>query len=397
MSLGREGPTVQIGASIGKLVGDVLKIPKRSYGALIASGAGAGLAAAFNAPLAGFLFVMEELKREMSPITYGTALLGSVCSVAVTRYLLGQSPSFQLVSPEVPPLIALFPILLLGGIAGLIGIAFNRGLLGVLVVRDKLKCPKWLAGLIVGVVSGLLLIYFPAVTGGGHHLIAELLRGHLEAKDVLLFALAVVVVKLAFTALCYGTGVPGGIFAPMLAIGAFLGYAYGFLVHQISPGLNFTVEGFATIGMAAVFAGSVRAPLTGVVLIVEMTAEYKLLYALLVGSFAAYALAELLGDEPIYEALLERDIHAQTSHQADGDLPEVIEFIIEPDSEMDGRKIKDLEVPEGALITGVIRQDRNLVPRGSTQLLAGDAVTLVLDGDNLSTSIRIHDMAKAPS
>ena len=101
MSFGREGPTVQMGASVGKLVGDVLRVPKRSRDSLIAAGAGAGLAAAFNAPLAGFLFVMEELKREMSAITYGSALIASVCAVAVTRYSMGQRPSFQLVSQEV--------------------------------------------------------------------------------------------------------------------------------------------------------------------------------------------------------------------------------------------------------------------------------------------------------
>jgi CIC family chloride channel protein len=396
MSLGREGPTVQIGAAFGKLLGDILKVPKRSYGALIAAGSGAGLAAAFNAPLAGFLFVMEELKRDMSPVTYGTALLGSVCSVAVTRYLLGQAPSFQLSSPDVPPLSALVPIVFLGALAGLAGILFNRALLGVLNLRDKTKCPRWAAGLAVGALSGLLLVYFPEVSGGGHHLASELLAGQIQAKHMLMLALAVFAVKLAFTALSYGTGVPGGIFAPILVMGAFLGYAFGIVVHSVFPGMSFTEAGFATIGMAAMLSSSVRAPLTGVVLIVEMTAEYKLLYALLVGSFVSYALAELLGDEPIYEALLERDIHAVTEIHPDDDLPEIIEFLVETDSAMDGRRIKDLDVPEGALITSVVRQDRNLVPRGTTQLKAGDTVTAVLDGDHLMASVRIHELAKAP-
>jgi CIC family chloride channel protein len=397
MSLGREGPTVQIGASMGRLVGDVLKVPKRSYSSLIAAGSGAGLAAAFNAPLAGFLFVMEELKREMSPITYGTALLGSACSVAVTRYLLGQAPSFQISSPDVPPLTALLPIAVLGAVAGLTGILFNKCIMGVLHLRDRSGCPRWLAGLTVGAISGLLLIYFPEASGGGHHLASELLEGKIQAPHLLLLAITVCVAKLAFTVLSYGTGVPGGIFAPLLVMGAFLGFAFGIVVHAVFPAMTFTEAGFATIGMAAILSSSVRAPLTGVVLIVEMTAEYKLLYALLVGSFVAYAVAELLGDEPIYEALLERDIHSTTEIGAGDETPEVIEFLIEPDSMMDGRRIKDLEVPEGALITSVVRHERNLVPRGTTKLEAGDTVTAVLDGDNLMSSVRFHDMAKAPS
>ena len=274
MSLGREGPTVQIGAAVGKLTGDLFRVPRRSYSALIAAGSGAGLAAAFNAPLAGFLFVMEELRREMSPIAYGTALLASVCSVAVTRYLLGQAPSFVMPSPGPAPLIALGPIAVFGVIAGFAGVAFNRALMGALTIREKLKAPRWAAGLVVG-------------------------------------------------------------------------------------------------AMAAVLAASVRAPLTGVVLIVEMTAEYQLLYALLVCSFAAYATAELLGDDPIYEALLELDLHQNTEFTEDETEPSIIDFLVEPDSQMDGRKIRDLQIPEGTLITVVARNNRHLVPRGTTQLRAG--------------------------
>lgn len=396
MSLGREGPTVQIGAAMGRLLGDVLKVPKRSYGALIAAGSGAGLAAAFNAPLAGFLFVMEELKREMSPITYGTALIASVCSVAVTRFLLGQNPSFHLTSPAAPPLLDLGPIALFGVFAGLAGVAFNRSLLGVLAVRDKIKCPRWAAGLGVGALSGLLLVYFPQVTGGGHQLASDLLLGKIQSEHLLALALAVFVGKLFFTAFSYGTGVPGGIFAPLLVIGAFLGYAFGIVVHSIFPAISFGNAGFATIGMAAVLSSSVRAPLTGVVLIVEMTAEYQLLYALLVGSFIAYATAEILGDDPIYEALMERDLLSTGQMVSEDDEPQIVEFLIEPDADMDGRRIKDLEMPEGALITSVLRNNRNLVPRGTTQLRAGDMVTAVVDGDNLIISLRVHEMAKGP-
>jgi CIC family chloride channel protein len=396
-SLGREGPTVQIGASVGKIVGDVFKVPRRSYAALIAAGSGAGLAVAFNAPLAGFLFVMDELRREMSPLTYGTAFVGSVCSVAVTRGILGQNPSFHIARMTELPLTALGPIAIFGVIAGFAGVAFNRGLLMTLEFRTALKMPNWIAGLIVGLIAGILLTRFPLVTGGGHGIVAALLGGSYAPTNVLEMALAIFVGKLIFTVLSYGTGVPGGIFAPILVMGAFLGYAFGLSVHALYPGLAFSPVGFATIGMAAMLTASVRTPLTAVVLIVEMTAEYQLLYALLVGAFVSYATAEMLGDEPIYDALMERDLNRPGQAVSSDAEPAIVDFLVEPDSEMDGRKIRDLSVPEGALITGVSRDSRHLVPRGTTQLKAGDMVTVVVDGDDLSVSLKLHEMAKAPA
>ena len=397
MSLGREGPTVQIGAAVGRLTGDILKIPRRSYGALIAAGSGAGLAAAFNAPLAGFLFVMEEMKREMSPITYGTALISSVCSVAVTRYLLGQAPSFHIPNPGPAPLQALLPIAFVGVISGLAGVAFNKSLLGAIQIRERFGLPPWANGGLIGLLAGLMLVFFPSITGVGHEVTSRLLNGEFVGQNVVLLIFAVFAGKLIFTALSYGTGVPGGIFSPILAMGAFLGYGLGMVVHAAWPGVGFNAAGFGTIGMAAMLSASVRAPLTGVVLIVEMTAEYQLLYALLIGSFMAYATAELIGDEPIYEALLERDLAKTNRVVSEEDEPVMIEFLVEPDSDMDGRRIKDLEMPEGALITGVSRNNRILVPRGVTQLRAGDMVTAVVDGDNLMPSLKLHEMAKAPS
>lgn len=396
-SLGREGPTVQIGAAFGKIIGDIFRIPRRSYAALIASGAGAGLAVAFNAPLAGFLFVMDELRKEMSPLTYGTAFVGSVCSVAVTRTILGQNPSFQIPHPRALPLGALGAIAVLGVVAGVAGVAFNKCLIGAIALRERANIPKWSAGLVVGVLSGLLLVKFPQISGGGHGLIGALLAGAYSPNNLLVLAFVIFGAKLLFTALSYGTGVPGGIFAPILVMGAFLGYGFGLAASRIYPGLGFDVVGFATIGMAGVLTASVRSPLTAVVLIVEMTAEYQLLYALLVGAFLSYATAELLGDDPIYEALLERDLHKAGRVASEDAEPAIVDLMVEPDSDMDGRRIRDLDLPEGALITGVSRDNGHIVPRGTTQLRAGDMITAVVDGDDLSVSVKIHEMAKAPA
>ena len=396
MSFGREGPTVQMGASAGKLVGDLLKVPQRNRDSLVAAGAGAGLAAAFNAPLAGFLFVMEELRREMSALTYGSALIASVCAVAVTRYTLGAKPSFQLASPGGAPLSVMPQVAILGLIAGLAGVLFNKLLMFAVDVRRRYKIARWQYGFVVGIVSGAALLYFPSITGGGHSLAESILSGNLRAPDLFLAAGLIFLGKLLLTSASYGTGLPGGIFAPILVLGSVLGFAYGLFVHKILPGTAFGVDGFATLGMASLLAASVRAPLTGVVLIVEMTSEYSLLYALLVAAFVADLVAEGLKDVPIYEALMERDLRLSGAEIHPDAEPILIELLIEPSSAMDGTRVKNLRLPPGAILATLQRGSSHVVPSGSTILRSGDMVTMMIEGDKPDLSLFIHRAAKAP-
>lgn len=396
MSLGREGPTIQMGASIGKLVGDVSKVSRRGRTSLIAAGAGAGLAAAFNAPLAGFLFVMEELRREMSALTYGSALAASVCAVAVTRFVFGFHTSFELTIPRTPPLSLLPVVAGLGVICGFGGVLFNKGLLGALALRTHYRVPRWIYGAFVGLASGLSLILLPQITGSGHEVAEQLLSGkfaslHLAALLALLFF-----GKLFLTSASYGTGVPGGIFAPILALGALLGYLCGLGIHAAQPLIEFSDSGFATIGMAALLAASVRAPLTGVVLIVEMTGEYGLLYSLLVGAFVASLTAEALKDKPVYDALMERDLHLSGVEVHSSSEPLLLEVLIEPHSTMDGIRVKNLRLPLGAILTTIERDMRQIVPGGSTILRAGDMITVLIEGDKPELSLTVHESAKAP-
>lgn len=396
MSLGREGPTVQMGSCAGKIVGDLTKAPRRGRDSLIASGGGAGLAAAFNAPLAGFLFVMEELKRDMSALTYGAALIASVCAVFVTRLLIGQHASFNLRSPGVPPLSELPVIAILGLVAGLGGVLFNKSLMAGLVVRDRLRLPRWLWGGLAGGAAMAALLRLPSIAGGGHELASHLLSGSFRPEHVVLSLSLLFLGKLVLTSASYSTGLPGGIFAPILAIGAVLGFGFGVVAHAVSPALRFSPEGYATVGMAALLAGSVRAPLTGVVLIVEMTGEYSLLYALLISAFVADVVADFAKDMPIYEALMERDLHLSGAEAHPDDEPILIEFMIEPNSAMDGRRVKNLRLPAGAILFTLERGSRHIVPGGSTVLQAGDTVSVLVEGDKPELSSSIHDAARAP-
>lgn len=319
-SLGREGPTVQMGASVAKMLSQILKVPRKSRPQLIAAGAGAGLAAAFNAPLAGFIFVLEELQRDMSPVTYGTALVAAVVADIVTRTFTGQLPSFHISGYPTPPLAALPLFVVLGLLCGLMGYVFNKGLLRTLrFSRNLTRMPAWCRPALVGLVIGLVAWWMPSALGGGHSTAELILRGkaftlltgHLTLFRLVAFLCTLLIVKLVLTILSYCSGVPGGIFAPLLVLGALMGAILGRVSGIFWPSLAAIPAAFAVIGMAAAFAGIVRSPLTGIVLILEMTGNYKQLLPLVVASLVAYLVGEYLHNKPIYEALLENDLEKE--------------------------------------------------------------------------------------
>ncbi len=396
MSLGREGPTIQIGGAVGAWFARVSRVPERLRLSLIASGAGAGLAAAFNAPLAGFIFVMEELRREMSPLTYGLALISSVSSVFVARVVLGQSPSFHLIDPKPIPLQTQVVVVFLGIMSAFVGIAFNKLTIRLIRFREK-RASRLLGGAVVGAVASLMLAKFPEVTGGGHRLAEDILSGRLLDHGVIGFMALLLVAKLVMTSSSFATGVPGGIFAPLLVMGAVSGYLVGIVASRLFPGLAVQPDVMATIGMAAVLSASVRAPLTGVVLIVEMTQQYTLLYALLIAAFVSYVLANIMQNQPIYEALLERDLH-KTGQL--GELPRdsiTLELVVEPDSAFDGSLIKEISLPKGALITVIRRQEAFVAPRGDTRIVYGDEITVHLVGRTTEAQlVQLYESVQAP-
>lgn len=375
MSLGREGPTVHIGGAVADTFARLFHLPGRTRRQLIAAGAGAGLGAAFNAPLAGFLFIMEELRRDMSRATYGNALVSSISAVGITRLLLGYNSSFR--APDLEPLRlwAVPSLVLIGVLSSLVGVLFNKMLLSA---SEQGPSPVW-KGAIAGGLGGVLALTLPQSTGGGDALTQALLLGHDDTLKAWRILLVLLVVKLLFTVLCYVSGVPGGIFAPLLTVGAVLGTLTGVVLQDFAPYLTPPPDRLATIGMAAVLVASVRAPLTGVVLIVEMTGQYHSLYSLLLASLVSWAVSDRLGSEPIYEALLARDLK-QNRTWAENEAS-VLELVIEPASLMDGARIDKLHVPPGLLIALVERDGVALIPHGNTRLKAGDELTVVVEGN----------------
>ena len=307
-ALGREGPTIQMGGATGLMVSGWFRV-KPGHGerkALISAGAGAGLAAAFNAPLAGMIFVLEELQVSLTPVVFVAAFLASVTADVVCRVLTGATPVFEFHYIPSPTLSVLPLALLLGAIAGLGGVAFNRCLIASLDAFKRLTWPPFAKGAFAGLLVGLAAWIYPGVTGSGALIAQRALTGEIAIRWVLVL----VVARFALTMISYGCGAAGGIFAPLLVIGALGGLAVGSAAHGLVPGLAVHPEIFAVLGMGALLTAIVRAPLTGIVLMIELTGKYDFMLPLLISCFAAYGVAEALRDQPIYEALRERAKHS---------------------------------------------------------------------------------------
>ena len=302
LALGREGPSVQMGASIGNLVGEWFRVGRRHSRVLLAAGAGAGLAAAFNAPVAGAIFVLEELTREFELHTAIAAIGASATAISVSQAILGTAPDFHVgklavVGAEVRPLFFLF-----GVIAGGAAVLYCEALLGVMSLAQSLDRRRvGLYAAVTGAVVGALAWLAPDIVGGGDAITQYTLLGT-QPLAALLF---VFFFRFAFGAVSYATATPGGIFAPMLVLGAQLGLIYGRICQFIFPGLDLQPVGFAVVGIAAFFTGVVRAPLTGIVLATEMTANVELLLPMLGACFAAMLAPSLLRCAPIYDSLRE--------------------------------------------------------------------------------------------
>ena len=398
LSLGREGPTVQMGAAAGEIVGEMLHVPARARNHLIACGCGAGLAAAFNAPLAGFIFVIEEFQRNLSPLTYSTAFIAAVTADVVTRLFTGQLPSFHIQGYPLTPLSALPLFALLGMAAGFTGFLFNKSLLwSATQPKWFKKLPRWLRAALIAAVAGCIGIGMPSVLGGGHHTAEAILTGQYSSPDFLGFVILLFFLKFVLTIGSYGAGVPGGIFAPMLVLGALLGNTIGHLAGLWFPVVASNPAAFTVAGMAAFFTASVRAPLTGIVLILEMTANYDQLFALLVTCLVSHLTAEAFKQRPIYDALLAIDLRQAKPVSETTVETFLIDLIVEPESIMANKKIKQLALPMGALLVNIKRFGVEFVPHGHTVLRPGDEITIVIDSGNEQIPIwhKVEQMAKA--
>jgi CIC family chloride channel protein len=309
--LGREGPSVQVGAGIASVLGRLLGLRPEKVKALLPVGAAAAIAAAFNTPLAAVLFALEEIVGDLHAPVLGSVVLASATSWGVLRLLLGNSPLFkvpqyQLVHP------AEFAIYALLGVAGgLVSVAFTKLLLSL---RERfLRLPAktlWFQPVAGGLLVGLVGWFVPQVMGVGYGYVGYALNGNMALKLMALL----VVLKLITVTVSYASGNAGGIFGPSLFIGAMLGGSLGTFAHRWFPAHTATPGAYALVGMGAVFAGIVRAPMTSVLMIFEMTQDYAVIVPLMISNLVSLFISSRLQRQPIYEALAVQDgIHLPTA------------------------------------------------------------------------------------
>jgi len=309
-ALGREGPSVQMGATLAHLLGKTLGRNAADCRSLLAAGAGAGLAAAFNAPFAGAAFVLEELTRKFDTREAIAALGASSSAIVVVRLFTGPASDFIVTNLPYPELGDNLLCIGLGVIAGLLGVVYNRVLFGALAIADRLAgWPVEVRAAMVGAAVGALAWFAPGLVGGGDTLTQRTLDGS-EALALLPF---IYLLRLFLGAVSYAAGTPGGLFAPLLVLGAQMGFIFGGLVNPGMTDPTSHAVAFAVVGMAALFTAVVRSPLTGMILVTEMTESSQLLLPMLAACFSAMAVATMLREPPIYDALKARTAFGKKS------------------------------------------------------------------------------------
>ncbi|KAA1009776.1 H(+)/Cl(-) exchange transporter ClcA [Paraburkholderia panacisoli] len=303
LALGREGPTVQMGASIAHSIGTLFRRDADDCRVLLAAGAGAGLAAAFNSPIAGAVFVLEELVRRFETRTAISALGASAGAIAVARLIHGDLPDFQLMAQPFPGFGTVPAYLALGVVVGMLGVAYSQAILGALTAADRLsRWPAEARAVLVGAGVGVLAWFAPDLVGGGDAITQRALDGTGSLTAIALIS----IVRFALGAVSYAAGTPGGLFAPMLAVGAQTGLAFGKICIHWFPGVAADPTAFAVVAMAAFFTAVVRAPITGIILATEMTGNFTLLLPMLTSCFAAMIVPTMLHCPPIYDVLRNR-------------------------------------------------------------------------------------------
>ena len=305
--LGREGPTIQMGANIGKMVKDTLGKSDIESNSLISTGAAAGLASAFNAPFAGIIFVIEEMHGQFKFNFYSVAaiMIGAGTADFIVRVLVNSKPVLEIMIFPSPNIFGLWIFIILGLLCSIIGYVYNKLLVISLdLFKFSFKIPIIYTGITVGLIIAVIGMFFPNLIGGGYDIITK----GVGNSFTLSFLLFLFIARLLLSIFSYSTGAPGGIFLPMLTLGVIFGMLFGTSMQHYFPDLISHPGVYAIAGMAGIFSATVRAPLTGLVLAIEMTSNYELILPLIVTTVIASVFTALLGNEPIYTTLLKRTL-----------------------------------------------------------------------------------------
>jgi hypothetical protein len=416
LALGREGPSIQLGGMIGKGFARRKNALLTEERMLMSCGAGAGLAAAFGAPLAGVLFALEELHKNFSAEVLVSTMAASAVADYIAVNIIGLRPVFDFDVEHRIPLRLYWAVVLLGVILGILGVIYNKLLDKMQDFFDRLG-NKFISIGIMLMISFLMMFIYPTVLGSGNNLVKVISDGKFT-----LIALAILLVaKLLFSTGSFGTGTPGGIFLPLLVIGAITGGLYSTFLSTAFGVEEYYIKAFVIIAMAGFFSAIVRAPITGVILITEMTGNFMTLLSLVSASLVAYVVADLLGGEPVYDQLMHRrqrkkvesgsgthdhdylaDVYSKSDKKyvkkriSIRERKVVIDSSIHIGSMMDGHKVMELGLPEGSLIVSVMRDGKEIIPHGSTILNGGDDLEILCRlKDIAATEVVLDEKCKA--
>jgi CIC family chloride channel protein len=302
-SVGREGPIVQIGSALGSVLGQAARVSDQRLRLLVACGAGAGISATFNAPIAGVFFALEVILRDFETQSFGVVVLSSITAAAVGRAAFGSTAFLHLPTFGVPSSVEYPLFAVLGVLAAVWGVVFIRVLYGSEDLADRIwRGPEWLRPGIGGLLLGLLLIALPEMYGVGYPVLERAVDGRYAAG----FLIVLLVGKTFATSLTMSIGGSGGVFAPSLFMGAMLGSAYGQAIHSLFPHASSSAGAYGLVGMGAVFAASARAPITAVLIIYELTGEYSTILPLMLAIVLATAISARLSPDTIYTLKLRR-------------------------------------------------------------------------------------------
>lgn len=390
VSMGRSGPSVQIGAAGAQAFAKVVSKNKYEKNYLITAGAAAGLAATFNTPLSGIMITLEEVHRSFSPHILLAVTSAAVVADLISKLVFGLSPILSFF--EIPQLPVLYHLWLpvIGIVSGIVGGLANQSFLKVEAIFDKI--PEIFRPMIVLFIALPCGLFIPEVIGGGQNLI-KLSEGMEKGIVTLLIFF---IVKLLFTAIGFGSGIPGGIFMPLLSIGALAGAILGQIAMKVGVPQEYVIV-FCICSMAGVMASSIKAPITSIILIAEITGfQVHILPVAMTVLFASFT-AELLHVSSIYEVLLARKSTGQNQIINRRNPGAIVEIPVEVGSIAASKKICEIIWPEGMLIVTLRRGETEIVPNGDTKILPGDyilAVTSVQKYEELHLSLREFCHAK---
>ena len=383
LSLGREGPSVQLGGMAGKGVSKALGKNRNRERLLITCGAASGMSAAFHAPLTGVLFAIEEIHKEFSASLVISVMTASVVADFVSSHVLGVKPLIQFGNfATIPHQLYLF-VLLLGVVCGLAGAIHNRGMF---FLQDRVFGPleqrlPYVRYAVPFALAGVMAFVLPDLMCGGDAIVERIM--HVQGESLVALVL-LLVGKYLFTAICFASGAPGGTLFPLVVMGSLFGAIYGICAMQLGDLSGAYQNSFIVLGMAGLFASVIQAPVTAVVLVFELTGSLEALLATTIVSIISYVVSGLTKNEPFYEHLYDRLVGNQKKGSPDLEASQgaksIHTYVIGPGSAVEGHEIREIHWPEGALVVTVRHAGIESVAKGNTRLEALDEILVIMSG-----------------